>query len=99
RSLFAVVDFAAVLAAPQPAFQPDHCGLERGVEAVGAGLTADYRPAAPRGDLDALTRLTLATVAFVLEFDVEQVDGPVEPFSTGELLRDVDAEVIRNLDV
>ena len=91
--------FAAILAATQPAFQPDHRGLEGGIEAVGTSLTADYRPTAPRGDLHALTGLTLATVAFVLELDVEQVDGLVEPFQSGEFLRDIDAEVIRNLDV
>ena len=35
----------------------------------------------------------------MLEFDVEEVDGFVESFQAGEFLRDVDAEVIGNLDV
>ena len=93
------MDFAAVFTAPQSALQPDNCGLEGGVKAVGARFTADDRPTAPRGDLHALAGLTLATVAFVFEFDVEQIDGLVEPFGAGEFLRDVNAEVIGNLDV
>ena len=71
---------APVLNAAQPALQFDDRRLERGVEAVGTRLAADYRPAAPRGDLHALTGLTLATVAFMIELDIEQVDGSVEPF-------------------
>lgn len=90
---------AAVLAAAQATFQAHHRGLERGVEAVGARLAPDYRPTAPRGDLHALTGLTLAAVAFVLEFDVEEVDGFVEAFQPGEFLRDVHPEVVGNLDV
>ena len=93
------MDLAPVLAAAQPAFQFDDRRLEGGIEAVGAGLAADYRPATPRGDLHALTGLTLATVAFMIELDIEQVDGSVEPLQSSEFLRDIDAEVVGDLDV
>jgi hypothetical protein len=46
-----------------------------------------------------LTGLALASVGFVVEFDVEQVDSSVEPLQAGEFLRDVDAEVVGDLDV
>ena len=90
---------AAVLAPTQPALEFGHRRLERGIEAVGTRLAADYRPAPPRGDLDALTGFALATVAFVVEFDVEEIDGLVESLQAGEFLRDVDAEMIGDLDV
>jgi hypothetical protein len=93
------VHLAAILAATQPALQFDDRRLECGIEAVGASLAADHRTATPRGDLHALTGLTLAAVAFMIEFDVEQVDGSVEPFQSGEFLGDIDAEVIGDLDV
>lgn len=35
----------------------------------------------------------------MVEFDVEHVDGAVEPLQAGEFLRDVDAEMIGHLDV
>ncbi|CFS47976.1 Hypothetical protein ERS007726_00728 [Mycobacterium tuberculosis] len=35
----------------------------------------------------------------MVEFDVEQVDGPVEPLQAGEFLRNVDAEVVGDLDI
>jgi hypothetical protein len=41
----------------------------------------------------------LATVAFVVELDVEQIDGSVESLQTGEFLRNVDAEVVGDFDV
>jgi hypothetical protein len=46
-----------------------------------------------------LAVLPLASVAFVVEFDVEQVDGAVEALEARQLLGDVDAEVVGNLDV
>src|ERR1700757_3699842 len=91
--------FAAILDATQPAFQPGDRGFECGVEAAPACFAADHRPTAASGDLDMLTGLALAAVALVVELDVEQVDGPVEPLQAGEFLRDVDAEVVGNLDV
>ena len=54
---------------------------------------------APCGDLHMLTVLTLAPILFVVEFDVEEVDGAVEPFQAGQLLGDVVAEVVGNFDV
>ncbi len=99
RGLVAVVDFATIFHAPQPAFQLGDRGFEGGIETVGAGLAADYRPTTASGDLDVLARLALATVALVVEFDIEQVDGSVESLQAGEFLRDVDAEVVGNFDV
>jgi hypothetical protein len=46
-----------------------------------------------------LAGLSLPTVAFVVEFDIEQVDGAVESLQASEFLRDVDAEVVGNFDV
>ncbi len=93
------MDFAAVFHAAQAAFQFGDRGLERGIETVGARFAPDYRPTTASGDLDVLAGLALATVAFVVEFDVEQVDGSVESLEAGEFLRDVDAEVVRDFDV
>jgi hypothetical protein len=93
------VDLAAVFAAPQPALKSADRALEGGVEAVGARLAADHRTTAARRDLHVLTILALAAVAFVLELDVEEVDGAVKPLETGQLLRYVDAEVFGDLDV
>ncbi len=99
RGLVAVVDFAAIFHAPQPAFQLGDRGLEGGIETVGAGFATDHRPATASGDLDVLAGLALATVALVVEFDIEQVDGSVESLQAGEFLRDVDAEVVGDFDV
>jgi hypothetical protein len=88
------VDFAAILDAPQPAFQPGDRGFECGIEGVCARLATDNRPTAASSDLDMLAGLALAAVAFVVELDVEQVDGSVESLQAGEFLRDVDAEVV-----
>ena len=99
RGLVAVVDFAAIFDATQPALQLGHRGLERAVETVGAGLPADHRPATASSDLDVLTGLALATVALVVELDVEQIEGSVESLQTSEFLRDVDAEVVGDFDV
>ena len=88
RGLVAVVDLAAVLAAPQPVLQFVDGGLEGAVETVGTTLAADDGSASARGDLDVLTVLALATVAFVLELDVETVDRAIEPLEASELLRD-----------
>jgi hypothetical protein len=46
-----------------------------------------------------LTGLALAPVAFVVEFDVEQIDRSVESLQAGEFLRDIEAEVVRDFDV
>ena len=46
-----------------------------------------------------LTGLALAPVAFVVELDVEQIDGSVESLQASEFLRDVDAEVVGDFDV
>ncbi len=99
RGLVAVVDFAAIFHATQPAFQLGYRGFQRGIETVGARLAADDRPATASGDLDVLAGLALAPVAFVVEFDVEQIDGSVESLQAGEFLRDVDTEVVRDFDV
>ena len=99
RRLVAVVDLAPVLATPQPVLEFADGRFECGIETVGAGLASDDGPAASRGDLDVLAVLPLATVAFVVEFDVEQVDGPIEALQARQLLCDVEAEVVGNLDV
>ena len=99
RGLVAVVDFAAIFHAPQPALQLGDRGLEGTVETVGAGFSADYRPATASGDLDVLAGLALAPVTFVVEFDVEQVHSSVEALQAGEFLRYVYAEVVGNFDV
>src|SRR3954466_6104065 len=95
----AVVHLAAVLAAAQPALELADSRLERGVEAVRARFAADDGAATPRGDLYVLTVLSLAPVALMVEFDVEEVDGAVKSFQAGQFLGDVNAEVIGNLDV
>jgi hypothetical protein len=46
-----------------------------------------------------LAILPLPPVALVVEFDVEQVNGAVEPLEASQLLRDVGAEVVGYLDV
>ena len=46
-----------------------------------------------------LATLALPTIAFMVEFDVEHVDGAVEALQAGELLRDVCPEVFGYLDV
>ena len=97
--LVAVVHLAAVLAPPQPVLEFADRRFEGGVEAVGAGLASHYRSAAPRGDLHVLTVLALAPVALVVEFDIEEVDAAVESLEAREFLRDVDAEVVGDLDV
>ncbi len=93
------MDFPAIFDATQSAFQLGDGALECGVEAVGARLAADYRPATARSDLDVLAGLALASVAFVVELHVEQVDGSVESLQAGEFLGNVDAEVVGDLDV
>jgi hypothetical protein len=99
RSLVAVVHLAAVLAAPQPVLQLADGGFEGGVEAVCAGFAAHNRAAAARGDLYVLTVLALAPVALMVEFDIEKVDGAVKSLEARELLGDVDAEMVGDLDV
>jgi len=76
-----------------------HGGLEGAVEAVGAAFAADDGAASARGDLDVLAVLALAAVAFVLELDVEAVDRAIEPLEASELLCDIDAVVVGDLDV
>ena len=99
RRLVAVVDLATVLAAAQPVLQLGHCGLERGIETVGARFAAHHRTAAARGDLDVLAVLALSTVLLVVKLDIEQVDGSIEALHPGQLLGNIDAEVFRDLDI
>ena len=100
RGLVAVVHLLPVLAAAQPAFQLVHGGLERSVETVRTALAADNRPlAGVRGDLHMLGVLALTPVVLVGEFDVEAMDGVVDPLGPGEFLGDVDPVVIGDLDV
>ena len=94
RRLVAVVDLAAVLALAQPALEFADGGLQGSVEAVGAGLAPHDGPAPSRGDLHMLTVLPLAPILFVVELDVEEVDGAVESFQAGQLLGDVSTEVV-----
>ncbi len=98
-SLVAVGDVAAALVAAQPALQSVDRGLERGIETVGAGLPSDHRAAAVRGDVDLLAGFSLASIIGVLEFDVEQANRAVQPLHAGQLLRDVNPEMVWNLDV
>ena len=99
RRLVAVVDLAAVLAAPEPVLEFAHGPLEGGVEAVGTRFAAHHRTATACRDLDMLAVLALAPVLLVVEFDVEQVDGAIEALQSSELLGNVDAEVFGDLDV
>src|SRR5690348_9602792 len=88
------MNLATVLDATQPVLQLVDRRLERGVEAVGAGLRSGYRTPAAGGDLDALTGFALPPVGCVLELDIEKVDGAIEPLEAGEFLRDVQTVMI-----
>ena len=92
--------FLAVLAATQPALKFVNGGLEGAVERVGATLAANDRSTVDVcGDLHALAVLALTAIVLVGQLDVEAVDRMIDPLSPGELLPDIDAEVVGDLDV
>lgn len=97
--LVPVVDLAAVLAAPKAVLEFAYRRFQRRVEAVGAAFAARNGSSAPGRDLDVLAVLALPAIAFVVEFDVEQVDGAVEALEASQLLGDIGSEVIGNFDV
>lgn len=73
--------------------------LERGVEVVATCLGTHDRALAGRGEFHLLTHLGLPTISFVVELDVESEDRWVIPLETGELVADVDAVMLWDLDV
>lgn len=99
RRLISVVNLAAVTASAQSALQLGNGRFERTVERVGTRLAPDDRSPAPRGDLHALTDLLLATVLFVFEFYIKEVNGFVVPFQTGQFVVHKNSEMIGDIYV
>jgi hypothetical protein len=80
------VDLFAVLGAAEPALELGGHRLECCIKAVGACLGSGYRPLASGSDLDALAVLSLASIRFVVKFDIEQKYGGIEALEARQLL-------------
>lgn len=52
-----------------------------------------------RGDVDLLAGFSLASIIGVLELDIEQANRAVQSLHAGQLLRDVNPEMVWNFDV
>src|SRR6478752_1072710 len=90
---------AAVVQSMQPGLHLGDGRIERGIEVLRAGLGADSRATAGDGDLHPLARFVLAAVGLVGKFDVDSDDLGVVPLGPGQLLGDVNPEMLRNFHV
>jgi len=95
----AVVNPATVGGLAELAFQPLDRQIEGLVEVSRAGLRPDYRPANPAGDLDPLAVLGLSGILLVEELDIGPNYPVVISLYSGQLLTNMLAIVIGNLDV
>ena len=74
-------------------------GIQRGVKALRTRLGAHRGTAAGQGDLDALAGLGLPTVGLVRELDIHPDDLRVVALAPGQLLGDVDPEVLGHFHI
>lgn len=93
------MDLLAVLGSTEATLQLVDHRFEGGVEAVCGRFGSGHRAFTSSGDLDALATLGLSSVAFMLQFHVEVEYGGVEVFESRQLFRNVDSEVIGDLDI
>jgi hypothetical protein len=90
---------ASVVGAAQLRLELGDRGVQRTVEILGAGFSTGHALAASAGDLHPLAALELATVTLVEQLDFDADHLVVVAFQAGDLLRDVDPEMFRDLDV
>ena len=101
RGPSSVVDAAAVGGLAQPVVELAGGQVQRRVEVRRSGLGPDHRPLAAERDLHALALAGLAWVLLVeeLHVDAQDLEFPVEPVETADLVLDVLSVVLGDFDV